>query len=111
MVEEVGFHDLDEIADRLTPLWQAEIAGRRFRVTARRRGQHDFTSADMERHLGARLLAAAPGASVDLRHPEVDVPVQVVDDRLRLIRRRWPGLGSSNEGRAPTQNSPYLESA
>src|SRR5690554_6838316 len=93
VVEEVGFHDLDEIADRLTPLWQAEIAGRRFRVSARRRGQHDFSSADMERHLGARLLAAAPGASVDLRHPEVDVPVQVVDDRLRLIRRRWPGLG------------------
>ena len=66
VVEEVGFHDLDEIADRLTPLWQAEIAGRRFRVSARRRGQHDFSSADMERHLGARLLAAAPGASVDL---------------------------------------------
>ena len=92
-VEEVGFRDLDDIANRLTPLWQGEIAGSRFRVSAKRRGQHLFTSADMERHLGARLLAAAPGASVDLRHAEVDVPVQVIDDRLRLIRRRWPGLG------------------
>lgn len=93
VVEEVGFRDLDDIAERLTPLWQEAIAERRFRVSAKRRGQHGFTSADMERHLGARLLEAAPEARVDLRHAEVDVPVQVIDDRLRLIRRRWPGLG------------------
>jgi tRNA uracil 4-sulfurtransferase len=92
-IEEVGFRDLEEIAERLVPLWQAEIADRRFRVSAKRRGEHDFTSADMERHLGARLLAAAPTARVDLRHAEVEVPLQVIDDRLRLIRRRWPGLG------------------
>lgn len=93
VTEELVFDDLDDIARRLVPRWQQAIAGRRFRVSAKRRGTHAFTSADMERQLGARLLAAEPSASVDLRHAEVDVPVQVVDDRLRLVQRRWPGLG------------------
>ncbi|AXY43630.1 tRNA uracil 4-sulfurtransferase ThiI [Halomonas sp. JS92-SW72] len=92
-VEEVDFDGLEDIARQVVPLWQHAIAGRRFRVTAKRRGDHDFTSADMERHLGTQLLAAAPTARVDLRHAEVEVPVQVVDARLRLIRQRWPGLG------------------
>lgn len=92
-VEEVDFDGLEDIARQVVPLWQHAIAGRRFRVTAKRRGEHDFTSADMERHLGTQLLAAAPTARVDLRHAEVEVPVQVVDARLRLIRQRWPGLG------------------
>ncbi len=91
--EEVGFDDLEDIARRVVPLWQRAIAGRSFRVSAKRRGKHAFTSADMERRLGARLLAAEPTARVDLRRAEVDVPVQVVDDRLRLIRQRWPGMG------------------
>ncbi|WP_373183353.1 tRNA uracil 4-sulfurtransferase ThiI [Halomonas campaniensis] len=92
-VSETRFTSLDQIAEAMVPPWQALIAGRRFRVSAKRRGEHGFTSADMERRIGARLLAAAPDARVDLTAPEVDVPVQVVDDRLRLIQRRLSGPG------------------
>ncbi|MDN3521048.1 tRNA uracil 4-sulfurtransferase ThiI [Halomonas ramblicola] len=93
VVREVDFRTLDDIAGHIVPMWQGRIEGKRFRVSAKRRGEHDFSSHDMERHLGARLLAACGDARVDLTRPEVDVPVQVVDRRLRLIDRRLPGLG------------------
>lgn len=92
-LDEVAFADLDDIAERVVALWADGIAGRRFRVSAKRRGQHAFTSSDLERHAGARLLASAPGARVDLTRPEVDVPIHVINDGLRLIQRRFPGLG------------------
>ncbi|XKE47151.1 tRNA 4-thiouridine(8) synthase ThiI [Halomonas organivorans] len=91
--EEVRFDSLDQAADRIVPLWSPAIAGRSFRVKAKRRGQHAFTSADIERHLGSRLLAATPDARVDLKHPDVVVPVELNDRRLQVIRARWQGLG------------------
>lgn len=93
MVEEVPFVSFDDTAQRLVALWQAAITGRRFRVSVRRRGEHDFRSVDLERHLGRALLDAAPTASVDLNRPEVNVRVDVIDQRLRLVHGGWPGLG------------------
>ncbi|MFY0990704.1 tRNA uracil 4-sulfurtransferase ThiI [Halomonas sp. C05BenzN] len=92
-LREVPFTGLDDIAGQVVPLWQQAIAGRRFRVSAKRRGDHDFSSEDIERLIGRRLLEASPGARVDLTRPEVDVAVEVVHRQLRLIQARWPGLG------------------
>lgn len=92
-VDEVPFVSFDDTAARLLPVWREAIAGRTFRVTVKRRGVHDFTSAELERHLGKVLLDAVPGAKVQLKAPEVDVKVDVIENRLRLVRQRWPGLG------------------
>ncbi|MCH4563630.1 tRNA 4-thiouridine(8) synthase ThiI [Halomonas sp. EGI 63088] len=92
-IREVPFSDLADIADRVVPPWQQAIAGRRFRVSAKRRGEHAFSSEDIERLVGRRLLEACPDARVDLTRPEVDVSVEVVHQQLRLIEARWPGLG------------------
>jgi len=93
VVEEVPFTTFEDAGGRLVALWQTAIAGRRFRVSARRRGNHDFTSADLERFLGRALLDAAPDARVDLNRPEVNVRLDVIDRRLRLIHQGWAGLG------------------
>ncbi|MGQ4880060.1 tRNA uracil 4-sulfurtransferase ThiI [Billgrantia sp. LNSP4103-1] len=92
-VEEVPFVSFADTTERLLPVWRDVIAGRSFRITVKRRGVHDFSSEQLERHLGRELLDAAPGARVQLKAPEVDVRVDVVEDRLRLVRKRWPGLG------------------
>ncbi|UYG02009.1 tRNA 4-thiouridine(8) synthase ThiI [Halomonas sp. LR3S48] len=92
-VEEVPFLSFTDTTERLLPVWRDAIAGRAFRVTVKRRGVHDFTSEDLERHLGRELLDAAPGSRVRLKEPDVDVRVDVVESRLRLVRQRWPGLG------------------
>ncbi|WP_163559500.1 tRNA uracil 4-sulfurtransferase ThiI [Halomonas sp. NO4] len=93
VVEEVPFTTFEDAGQRLVALWQTAIAGRRFRVSTKRRGNHDFTSADLERFLGRVLLDAAPDSRVDLNHPEVNVRLDVIDRRLRLIHQGWPGLG------------------
>jgi tRNA uracil 4-sulfurtransferase len=92
-VEEVPFVSFADTTERLLPVWRDAITGRSFRVTVKRRGIHDFSSEQLERHLGRELLDAAPGARVQLKDPEVDVRVDVVESRLRLVRQRWPGLG------------------
>ncbi|APE29540.1 tRNA 4-thiouridine(8) synthase ThiI [Halomonas aestuarii] len=91
--EEVPCTSLEEAADWIVPHWKAAIAGRRFRVRAKRRGDHAFSSVDLERHLGSALLAAEPSAQVDLKHPEVVVSVELTHHRLQLFRSRRPGLG------------------
>ena len=92
-VEEVPFVSFADTTERLLPVWRDVITGRTFRITVKRRGQHDFTSEDLERDLGRALLDAAPGSKVRLKAPDVDVRVDVVAGRLRLVRQRWPGLG------------------
>ncbi|MBB3142071.1 tRNA uracil 4-sulfurtransferase ThiI [Halomonas organivorans] len=91
--EEVRFDSLEQAAEHIVPLWSPAIAGRSFRVQAKRRGEHDFTSADIERYLGGKLLEASPTARVNLKHAEVVVPVELNDRRLQVIRARWKGLG------------------
>ncbi|PQJ34527.1 SAM-dependent methyltransferase [Salinibacter sp. 10B] len=56
-----------------------ETAGT-FRVTTVRRGEHDFTSIDVQREAGAGLEAHY-GTTVDLEEYDVEVRVDVHDDR------------------------------
>ena len=51
-----------------------------FRVTTVRRGEHDFTSIDVQREAGA-ALEAHYGTAVDLEDYDVEVRVDVHDDR------------------------------
>ncbi|MBF8224270.1 tRNA uracil 4-sulfurtransferase ThiI [Halomonas sp. 328] len=92
-VENSPLGDFDAIAERVLPLWLPRIAGKSFRVRVKRKGRHDFTSADLERYLGGKLLAGAEGARVDLSRPEETLALEVNRERLQLIGRRWPGLG------------------
>lgn len=92
-VDEAPFRSFADTTERLLPMWREATKGRTFRVTVKRRGRHVFTSEELERHLGRALLDAAPGSRVKLKQPEVEVRVDVVDDRLRFVHRRLPGLG------------------
>lgn len=92
-VEAHPFVSFEETAARLVSQWQTALAGKRFRVRVKRRGQHDFSSGDLERYLGGVLLNAADGATVDLTTPQLDIHLELRDARLLLVSRRLPGLG------------------
>lgn len=93
VVETHAFVSFEDATAKLVPLWRAPLTNRRFRVRVKRRGRHGFTSEEFERHLGRALLDATTGATVDLRQPDVEVRVELTDDRLVLVTRRLPGLG------------------
>ncbi|NPA86358.1 MAG: hypothetical protein GXO42_03120 [bacterium] len=70
----------NEIANTLLSLkhlWPKE--GETFKVEVRRRGQHSFTSRELERSLGALI----PG-KVDLERPDVLVRVDILQDKAYI---------------------------
>ena len=89
----------------------SRVAGRSFAVRARRSGTHSFKSPDVSRELGAAL---AQDARVDLSHPEVEVFVEVRDDRALFFGTRESaagGLPLGVEGRAVCLLSGGFDSA
>ncbi|MFP4624545.1 MAG: tRNA uracil 4-sulfurtransferase ThiI [Gemmatimonadota bacterium] len=111
-VERVVDADLDAVVEAGAEVFTDAVRGRTFAVRARRAGHHDFSSQDVQVQLGARLLDASAG--VDLDHPEVEVSVEVRQDRAYLFSRRVPGAGGlplGVEGRAITLLSGGYDSA
>jgi thiamine biosynthesis protein ThiI len=94
VVDMLPYHSFEDTRQRIVSQWATAIGGQRFRVSVKRSGRdHDFSSPELERYLGAALLAASPDASVSLNDPQVDVPITINDDRLQLIRERHPAAG------------------
>lgn len=90
-VEELKFDGLGELVDRAADVFRDRVAGRTFAVRARRTGEHDFRSGDVNRELGTALLGASAGVNLD--EPEVEVAIEVVDDRAYAVLDATRGAG------------------
>jgi thiamine biosynthesis protein ThiI len=90
---------LEQAVDRV-------IEGRRFatfRITARRAFKtFPLTSVDLNRLLGAHVLARRPDARVDLHRAEVDVRVEVLPAEAFVYSDRRPGPGGLPVGASGT---------
>ncbi len=89
----VGFEQLADIAPQLPLSLLEDFDQRRFAVRAKRSGQQDFSSVDAERELGAWVLQHCPSATVDLRHPERTLELEIRGRRVFVPEQTWPGLG------------------
>jgi thiamine biosynthesis protein ThiI len=92
-VKEYPLADLDDVLERVSAVYLPRLAGKSFAVRCKRTGQHPFTSVDVERHLGAGLLATGVPRGVDLSRPDVTVELEINRQRLLVIGRRHRGLG------------------
>lgn len=90
-VLEVGFDSLDELVDRLAPLYAEQVRGHTFGVQARRAGTASVDPHDVAVALGAALLPVSAG--VDLDHPQVPVPVLIGTGRAYACREETIGPG------------------
>jgi len=88
----VEFSDLEDLVERAREYFAARVKGRVFRVRARRAGIHNFTSKDVERLLGSKLLEAG-GAKVDLENAEYTAYVEVRGRRAYLYDTIVEGPG------------------
>ncbi|RLQ23525.1 tRNA 4-thiouridine(8) synthase ThiI [Seongchinamella sediminis] len=84
---------LDDIVDRVLPIYGPRLPGKTFAVRCKRTGNHDFTSVDVERTVGAALLAQTGAAGVKLKHPDVQVELEISKKTMFVIGRRHRGLG------------------
>ena len=74
-----------------------------FAVRARRVGSHPFTSTDLAREIGGAILGAHPGVRVNLGAPQVEIHVEVRENRGFVFREFWAGPGGlplGSQGRA-----------
>jgi len=86
------FESIDDIVEAGVGFFAPRLRGRSFRVTARRVGDHGFTSLDVERSLGAALLEAGAGP-VNLKSPEAVAYVEVRGDTVFLYSEVIEGPG------------------
>ncbi len=91
-VQEYPLPQLDDIVECVLPIYASRLAGRSFAVRCRRSGQHAFTSLDVERHLGAALLARTAASGVNLTQPEVTVELEISKQTLLVVGARHRGL-------------------
>ncbi len=75
------------------PVYASRLAGRTFAVRCRRSGQHPFSSLDVERQVGAALVAGTQASGVKLEQPEVTVELEISGQALFVVGARHRGLG------------------
>jgi len=92
--------------DALRPAVERAIEGRAFRtfrISARRAFKtFPLTSVELNRHLGAHVLALRPDARVSLEHAECDVRVEVLPSEAFVYADRHLGAGGLPVGASGT---------
>lgn len=85
--------DYDYLSECVWPLYGEKLAGQRFVVRVKRTGKHAFSSPQVERQIGGRLLSRAVGASVSLKKPDVVVQLEINGENFYVLEERRQGLG------------------
>jgi thiamine biosynthesis protein ThiI len=92
-VEDRAYTDMHHIFEQTLELYRSRIEGKTFCVRVKRRGQHDFSSQDVERYVGGGLNQHVESASVKLNHPQETINLEIDNDRLMLVNGRYEGIG------------------
>ena len=91
-VIERKFKNLDDIVKYGLEIFKDKVKDKIFMVRARRAGEHDFTSKDIEKALGKALLESG-AKGVNLENPEVVVYVEVRYNRAYFYDEVIKGPG------------------
>ena len=100
------------IANRAVDHYASRVAGKSFAIRARRNGNHPFTSKELEIDLGTQLLKN--GRCVDLTSPEIQINIEVRQEKARFFTETIKGLGGlplASGGRALALLSGGFDSA
>ena len=97
-VQEYPLENFDQVLEIVKSVWSQRLIGKSFVVRVKRSGQHDFTSNDMERYLGAGLLHQTEALKVNLHTPDVTVNLEVKGDKVFVVERRIDGIGGYPQG-------------
>lgn len=92
-VQQSEFTDLHDIFEKTLAIHAKTIENKAFCVRAKRVGEHDFSSLEIEQYVGGGLNQNVESARVQLKKPEVTVRIEVNKDRLFIVSERHQGLG------------------
>ena len=81
------------IANKVLELVGDTLQEQSFVVRCKRSGQHDFTSSDVERHVGSVLLKHSGAGGVQMRGADQTVRLEIKNDKLFVVRQRYESMG------------------
>lgn len=84
---------LDFLAQCAIEYYADIVSAKRFVVRCRRVGSHEFSSLDVQRHVGGALFQQSVDSSVDLKQPDVTVSIEILRDKVYFVRDKLMGLG------------------
>jgi thiamine biosynthesis protein ThiI len=92
-VHEYPLGDFDDVLEKCRLHFGERLPGHTFAVRCKRAGKHGFTSMEIERHVGSHLRQQCGAAGISLKAPEVEVRMEIRDQRLFIIHRQHEGIG------------------
>jgi len=95
VLEALQFNDmktLDAIKEQICKVVSEKIKNKTFVVRAKRTGTHPFNSSEIERTVGGYTLAHSNAKGVDLHNPEITVRVELINNQLNIITKKYKGL-------------------
>ncbi|TLX54290.1 tRNA 4-thiouridine(8) synthase ThiI [Stutzerimonas nosocomialis] len=92
-VHEYPLGDLDDIVEKCKAHYADRLPGKIFAVRCKRAGKHPFSSMDVERHVGSQLRQQCGAAGISLKEPEVQVRMEIRDQRLFVVHRQHDSVG------------------
>ena len=96
ILEALQFNDmttLDNIKVKVGECVIDSLTNKTFVVRAKRSGTHSFNSIAIEQTVGGYLLAHSKAKGVDLRTAEVTINIQLMENQLNIITKKYVGLG------------------
>jgi len=92
-VDEYPLGDFGDVLEKCKQHFADQLPGKIFAVRCKRAGKHSFSSMDIERYVGSQLRQQCGAAGIDLKKPEVEVRMEIRDQRLFVIHNQHQGLG------------------
>ena len=97
-VDEYPLGDFDEITAQCKQHFGEALPGKIFSVRCKRAGKHSFSSMDVEKYVGSQLRRQCNAAGISLKEPEIEVRMEIRDQRLFVIHSQHNGLGGYPPG-------------
>jgi len=87
-----NMNTLDEIKVKVGDITHEAIEGKTFVIRAKRSGNHDFRSTQLEQTVGGYMLATYPNNGVNLHNPDVTIRIELLNNQLNIITDKHVGL-------------------
>ncbi|XQW84366.1 tRNA uracil 4-sulfurtransferase ThiI [Thalassotalea piscium] len=92
-VQQMEFTDLHDIFEKTLAVHAKTIENKTFCVRAKRSGEHEFKSLDVEQYVGGGLNQHVESAKVKLKKPDVTVRLEIKNNVLNVVSNSFKGLG------------------
>lgn len=93
LVKEYQFRDLHHIFKLTYTTYAKLLINKTFCVRVKRRGEHSFTSIEVERYVGGGLNQYISSAKVKLNQPDITVNIEIENKKVILLESRISGIG------------------